>query len=131
MENRLAGLRTGKPYRRGRERCSSRLRSVPCLRKSVHKLAGERGGVGEKNHVTTRPLNKSPNELLAQFHVYLIAWITTRFPPGHRHDPISIGLERVRIEVGCRILAQLVLEPVGRVGKSIFVLGGSGHVLPI
>src|SRR5262249_51744322 len=131
MENRLAGLRTGKPYRRGRERCSSRLRSVPCLRKSVHKLAGERGGLSEKTDVTARQLNQVPTELLAQFHVYLIAWITTRFPPGYQHDPIGMRFERVKIEVGCRILAQLVFEPVGRVGKSIFVLGGSGHVLPI
>src|SRR5215510_3696775 len=131
MENRLSGFRTGKPYRRGSERCSLRLRSMPSPCKSVHKLGCERGGLSQKTDVTAGQLDQVPTEFLAQFHVHLIAWITTRFPPGYQHDPIGMRFERVKIEVGCRILAQLVFEPVGRVGKSIFVLGGSGHVLPI
>jgi hypothetical protein len=65
----------------------------------VHKLACELGGLSQKTDVTAGQLKQIPTELLAQFHVYLIAWITTRFPPGHRHDPVGMRLERVRVEV--------------------------------
>src|SRR5262247_3034712 len=122
MENRLAGFRTGKPYRRGSERCSLRLRSMPSPCKSVHKLGCERGGLSQKTDVTAGQLDQVPTELLTQFHVYLIGWITTRFPPGHQHDPIGMRFERVKIEVNCRILAQFVLEPVVGIAKRILVL---------
>src|SRR5437899_7296917 len=89
---------------------ASRLRSVPCPRKSLHELACERGGLGHITDVTAGQLDHVPTELLTQFHVYLIGWITTRFPPGHQHDPSGMRFERVKIEVDRRILAQLVLE---------------------
>src|SRR5262249_13477739 len=69
----------------------------PC--KSVHKLGCERGGLSQKTHVTARQLGQVPTQFLAPFDVHLIAWITTRCPPRHQHDPVGMRLERVRIEV--------------------------------
>jgi hypothetical protein len=65
----------------------------------MHKLGCELGGLSQKTDVTAGQLNQIPTEFLAQFHVCVITWITTRFPPGHRHDPIGIRFERVRVEV--------------------------------
>src|SRR5829696_763364 len=110
---------------------SSRLRSVPCTRKSLHKLACELGGLGQQTDVAAGQLGQVQTELLAQFCAYLIAWITTRFPPGRQHDAISMRFERVKIEFDCRILTQLVLEPVGGIGQRVLVLGGTGHCLPV
>src|SRR5206468_2086934 len=100
-------------------------------RKSLHKLACEPGALGHITDVTAGQLDQVPTELLTQFHAYLIAWITTRFPPGSQHDAISMSLERVKIEADRRILAQLVLEPVSGVGKRVLVLRRTGHGLPV
>jgi hypothetical protein len=45
--------------------------------KSLHKLACELGRLGHVTHVTAGQLDQVPTELLTQFHVYLISWMTT------------------------------------------------------
>jgi len=86
-------------------RHASRRRSVPGPRKSLHKCVCELGGSGHITDVTAGQLDQRAAKLLTQFDVYLIAGITTRFPPGHRHDPVGMRFERVKIEVDRRILA--------------------------
>src|SRR5919107_1202942 len=85
----------------------------------------------EQTDVAAGQLGQAQTELLAQFCAYLISWITTRFPPGRQLDAISMRFAQVKIEFDCRILTQLVLEPVGGIGQRVFVLGGTGHCLPV
>ena len=61
---------------------ASRLRTVPCPRKSLHKLACELGGLSHMTDVTARQLDQVPTELLSQFHVYFIGWIIEANEPA-------------------------------------------------
>jgi hypothetical protein len=89
--------------------------------------------VDDVTGVTARQLDHVPTKLLPQLRVDLIAWITPRFPPYPRYDPLGMRVERVKIEIDRRILAQLVLEPVGGVGTNLAVLEVhcTGHELPV
>ena len=94
----------------------------------------ELGGLGHVTDVTAGQLDHVPTEPLPQFHGCLVAWITARLLPGRRHDAVGTRFERVEIEGDRRVLAQLVLEPLGGVGTNILVVLGApraGHDLPV
>jgi hypothetical protein len=84
---------------------ASRLRTPPGPRKRLHELVCELGGLGHKTDVPARQLDQIPTEFPAQFHVHLVGRMAARFPPSHRHDPIGMRLEGVKIQVDRRILA--------------------------
>jgi hypothetical protein len=104
---------------------ASPLRTTAGPRKRLHELVCELGGLDRKSNVSAGQLDQVPTEFPSQLHVHLVGRVATRFPPGHRDDPVGVRLEGVQVEVDRRILAQLVLKPVGGVGKDILAFAGS------
>jgi hypothetical protein len=95
---------------------------------------GELRGLGHKANMAARKLDYLSTEALPQFHADLVAGIPTRFPPGHRYNPIRVRFERVEIEGDCRILPQLMFEPVRGISTRVWVvrrLPRTGHGLPV
>lgn len=94
----------------------------------MEELAGELGGVGHTADMTARQLGHAHAEDPAQFRGDVVRRVAAPLPPGCQDDPVGTGPERVEVELNGRILAQLVLEPVGGVGV---IARGTRHDLPV
>jgi len=94
------------------------------LGERVHQLAGELGGMGLEAEVAAGELGHWPAQPGAQLGGGVVAGVTVAVAACCGEDSVGVGGQRVEVEFGTRVLAQLVLEPVFGVGV---VAWGVGH----
>src|SRR4051794_10322978 len=96
-------------------------RSQCAVLKQLTKFVGEVARLRGETDMAAGKLGQSPAEGAGEFDGGLVARQAVRLASGGWKDPVGERGESVQVEVGCRVLAQLVLEPIGGVRADLGV----------
>lgn len=90
--------------------------------------------MGHAADVAAGEIDDRSAEAAGQFGRGVAAGVSAGLVPGGRDDPVGVGTERLQVEAGGGVLAQLVLEPVDGVGAQMVAgvplrRAGHGHAV--